>query len=75
MADMITKEFVGERIVVLGPGQEPPDSGWAISHDHAVFENGKQVGTWEYFQLGSTANSRKPRNYARIDYEPLSEDA
>ena len=66
----IRKEFVGEKITMLGPDQEPPESGWAVRQDHAVFENGQRVGMWTDVQIGSTANSGLPRNYARIDYTP-----
>lgn len=71
MTDRIRKAFTGSRFEILGPGQHPPATGWAIRNDGAVFEDGKQVGKDGSFQRGSTAGSGLPRNYAHIEYTPI----
>jgi hypothetical protein len=52
------KRFAGaERYEFLGPDQEPPASGVAVrAGDGAVFENGKQIGTWHAGVVGDPSD-------------------
>jgi hypothetical protein len=58
----------GETFAIVGLGEEPPSSGWAIRPDRAVFKDGVQVGQSGTFQRGSTEGVR---GYSDIEYVPL----
>jgi hypothetical protein len=49
-------------------GQQPPPSGWAISPDLAVYEDGVQVGERGTFELGSTNGVT---GYSHLEYFAL----